>query len=130
MVIGPMKINYKSTLRILLIISGVFLTGTMGINLYVIMRAKGCVIDQIAKLPSREVALVLGVEPVRPDGSPNQHFINRTTGAAEVYMSGKAKFLLLSGNSNNRGYNEVLEMQKEIIALRVPATAITHQSLA
>jgi len=119
-----MKIIRHRAHRILLIFSGLFLVATMGINLFMVLRAQDCVVNHIGQLPAQEVALVLGVEPFRPDGSTNLHFLNRTSWAAEVYLSGKAKFLLLSGNQNNRGYNEVLEMQKQIISLRVPASAI------
>jgi SanA protein len=67
---------------------------------------------------------VLGTEPLRPDGSTNLHFIKRTDLAAKVYSSGKVTYLLISGNKNNRGFNEVLEMKKRILSKDVPETAL------
>jgi SanA protein len=89
-----------------------------------ILSSKNCVFDRIVDLPQREIELVLGTEPVRPDGSVNQHFLNRTDAAAKVFLAGKATNVLISGNKNNRGFNEVLEMQDRILAKGVPESAI------
>jgi SanA protein len=89
-----------------------------------ILSSKNLVFDKIANLPQREIELVLGTEPVRPDGSVNQHFLNRTDAAAKVFLAGKATNILISGNRNNRGFNEVLEIQDRILAKGVPQSAI------
>jgi SanA protein len=97
---------------------------TLGINLYIIFSTEDGIVFQIANLPQREFALVLGTEPLRPDGSTNLHFIKRTDLAAKVYLSGKAARLLISGNKNNRGFNEVLEMKNRILSKDIPETAL------
>ena len=97
---------------------------TLGINLYVILSARKAMVVQIADLPRRDVALVLGTEPVRPDGSVNLHFLGRTDLAAKIYLAGKVQYLLISGNANNRGFNEVLEMRKRISQEHVPDQAL------
>ena len=96
---------------------------TLGINFYFIFSTKNCIFFQIANLPQCEFALVSGKEPVRPDGSTNLHFIKRTDLAAKVFSSGKVTRLLVSGNKNNRGFNEVLEMKNRILSKDVPESA-------
>ena len=96
---------------------------TLAINLYVLFSTKSRICFQVADLPQREFALVLGTEPLRPDGSANLHFIKRTDLAAIVYSAGKAAHFLISGNKNNRGFNETLEMKKRILSKGVPESA-------
>jgi SanA protein len=96
----------------------------MGINLYIIFSARNLIFRKVSDLPRHEFALVLGTEPLRPDGSTNLHFLKRTDLAAQVYAAGKATYLLISGNKNNRGFNEPIEMEKRILAENVPETAL------
>jgi SanA protein len=97
---------------------------TLAINLFIICTTRNCIFTHLKDLPSRQFELVLGTEPVRPDGSVNLHFSNRTDAAARVYLAGKSKEILISGNKNNRGFNEVLEMKNRILAKNVPASAL------
>jgi SanA protein len=116
--------SHKKSYRWLLAMAAFLFLVTSGINLYVIFSTKKFVFNQVANLPQRECALVLGTEPFRPDGTTNLHFINRTDLAAKIYSSGKVAHLLISGNRNNRGFNEPLQMEKRVLAENVPATAI------
>jgi SanA protein len=102
----------------------VLFTTTLGINLYIIFSTKSCIFHQITKLPKREYGLVLGTDRLRFNGSTNLHFLNRIEIAAKVFEMGKATHLLISGNTNNHGFNEVLEMKKIILTKGVPESAI------
>jgi SanA protein len=113
----------KNCRRLFVAVILLFVT-TLGINLYIIFSTKNFIFHQTMDLPQREFALVLGTEPFRPDGSTNLHFINRTDLAAKVYLSGKVTHLLISGNKNNRGFNEAMEMKKKILAKNVPESAL------
>lgn len=76
----------KNCRRFLAAVTLVF-AATLGVNLYIVFGARNFVFNQIADLPQLEFALVLGTEPLRPDGSINLHFINRTIFAAKIYLS-------------------------------------------
>jgi len=102
-----------------------FLTITFGINFYIIVSTKSSVFTRIEQLPSREVGLVLGTDLLRTDGSTNVHFLNRTDAAAKVYASGKIKSLIISGSKNNKGFNEVLGMERVLVSKGVPEKAMT-----
>ncbi|HMG93801.1 MAG TPA: ElyC/SanA/YdcF family protein, partial [Chryseolinea sp.] len=45
--------------------------------------------------------------------------------AAQLYKMGKIDHLILSGDNRSKYYNEPIEMQKALIKLGVPTTAIT-----
>ena len=116
--------NLRRLFRFLLVTVIVTFAITLGINVFMVASASKRTVRELSLLPAREYALVLGTEPVRPDGSTNLHFIHRTDHAALVYHSGKVAVLLISGNQNNRGFNEVLEMKKAVMARQVPMAAL------
>src|ERR1700753_1753605 len=96
----------------------------LGINLYIVFTARNSIYGQAGDLPECDFALVLGTDATRSDGSPNSHFLSRTETAAKAYFAGKVKHLLISGNKDNRGFNEVLGMKNQILAQHVPEDAI------
>ena len=119
-----MRASLKKICQRIFIVSVALFMVTLGINLYIICCTKDCIFKQITNLPPQEFEMVLGTEPMRPDGSTNLHFLNRTDVAAKVYLAGKAKNILISGNKNNRGFNETLEMKKQILTKDVPESAL------
>jgi SanA protein len=102
----------------------IFVIFTATINLYILQGGKGRVFHRLEEIPTNTVGLVLGTDLIRPDGSTNIHFWNRTTAAANIFASGKVKRLIISGNPNNRGFNEVLEMRKVLLEKGVPDEAM------
>jgi SanA protein len=96
-----------------------------GINLFIVSGGTGRVFKQISDLPQRDYGLVMGTDLMRFDGSTNIHFLNRTEGAAEIFLAGKVKRLLISGNKNNKGFNEVSGIEGRLLAKGVPESAIT-----
>jgi SanA protein len=76
-------------------------------------------------LSSTEVGLLLGTEPIRPDGSSNFHFLSRTQAAIELYRAHKIERLVISGNPNNRGYDEPMEMKRRVVELGFPEAQIS-----
>lgn len=64
--------------------------------------------------------MVMGTDLLRFNGSTNIHFYNRTEGAAEIFLSGKVEHLLISGNKNNKGFNEVSEIEGRLLKEGVP----------
>jgi SanA protein len=81
--------------------------------------------DSVEAVPSRDVALVLGARPVMPDGQSNLFFTHRMNTAAELWKSGKAKHLLLSGDNGTKTYDETTAMKAALLDRGVPESAIT-----
>ena len=87
--------------------------------------AAGRVIDDPAALPRQDVALVLGTTPRAGSRHANPHFEHRIAAAAELFRLGKVRHFLLSGDNGRRGYDEPTAMRRALLALGVPASAIT-----
>ena len=98
----------------------------MGFNLLVIRIGGPELQESAAQLAPVDVALVLGASPWSPDGSESEHFAGRMQAAAELYHSGRARHLLVSGANPAPNYNEPLKMRNALIALGVPDSAITQ----
>src|SRR5580692_2458524 len=81
-------------------------------------------IDDPARLPEIDVALVLGAAPIGPEGGPNRYFERRLDAAAALWQAGKVKFLLVSGDNRRPDYDEPSAMRAGLIARGVPANAI------
>ena len=76
-------------------------------------------ITDVPNAPNREVAIVFGAG-LWFDGSPTPVLRDRIETAAELYISGKVKKLLMSGDNRFQNYNEPGAMQAYAIELGVP----------
>ncbi len=94
-------------------------------NIWVVQSTKANVFFDNAELPNHRVGLVLGTSHRLLNGKPNPFFQMRIDMAAALYKSGKVDNFILSGDNRSVYYNEPVEMQKALIKLGVPATAIT-----
>jgi len=74
-------------------------------------------------VPKGRVVLVMGAG-VWPGGKPTVYMERRVRVAAELYKNGKARKLLMSGNSRNVNHSEPAAMQRLAMDLGVPASAI------
>ena len=73
--------------------------------------------------PARRVAIVFGAGLWR-DGSPTPVLQDRVRTAADLYFSGKAQKLLLSGDNRFLNYNEPEAMRQYALSLGVPDEAL------
>jgi len=88
--------------------------------------AAGRIFDDAAGVPVNDVALVLGTSKRTARGHyDNPHFTHRMDAAAALYRRGRVRGLLLSGDNGSRGYDEPADMKNALLALGVPAAAIT-----
>ena len=94
-------------------------------NLWIVLSTDHQVFSDLTKLPDHRVALVLGTSNKTAGGNINPFFSKRMETAAELYRMGKIDHLILSGDNRSMYYNEPMEMQKALIKLGVPQTAIT-----
>ena len=65
---------------------------------FVEIRGRKRVFDDVSQLPVMEVGLVLGCVPVLPDGRPNRFFEARMDAAAEAHKQGRCRVLIVSGS--------------------------------
>jgi SanA protein len=94
-------------------------------NLWVVWSTQDKVFADLQSLPANDVAVVLGTSNKLINGLPNPFFENRIKTAAELYLTGKVKHLLVSGDNRTRYYNEPLEMKKALMKAGVPDSVIT-----
>ena len=86
--------------------------------------AAGRVTADVAAVPARPVALVLGAG-LEPDGRPTQMLAERVDAAVALYRRGMVGHLLLSGDNSRAGYDEPTSMRRRALDAGVPAEAIT-----
>ena len=72
--------------------------------------ADGKIYTDINKIPSKEVAVVLGTSRWLTNGYENNYFTYRINAAANLYLQGKVKKILVSGDNGQTSYNEPYEM--------------------
>lgn len=122
---SAMVLRKRRKCLIALIAAAVMLAAIIScVNLYVIGTTKGRIFSHLNAVPQREVGVVMGTDFLRSGGSTNLHFLSRTALAADLYLSHKVSRLLISGNKNNRGYNEVLGIQSVLMQKGVPGSAM------
>lgn len=78
----------------------------------------------VSAIPANDVGLVLGTSRRAYYGT-NLYFKYRMEAAAELFLSGKVKHLIVSGDNHIKGYDEATDMRDYLVELGVPATAIT-----
>jgi vancomycin permeability regulator SanA len=104
---------------ILIFLGGAFLVLP---RLFTSLYAKQRMFD-VSDAPKGRVAIVFGAGLWR-DGSPTPVLRDRVATAAELYFTGKAEKLLMSGDNQFDHYNEPSAMRAYAISLGVPEEAI------
>lgn len=94
-------------------------------NIWVIMASSDRVFTDLNEVPATEVGLVLGTSKSFANGEPNAYFEHRMDAAARLFLKGKVKHLILSGDHRTRYYNEPADMKKALRERGVPENAIT-----
>ncbi len=94
-------------------------------NVWVVQSTRSRVFGSVQEVPVNKVAVVLGTSNKLTDGSPNPFFESRMATAAQLFHSGKAIHIIVSGDNRTRYYNEPLEMKKALMEQGVPDSAIT-----
>lgn len=75
---------------------------------------------QISDVPKMKTALLLGTGKTLSNGQPNAYFYNRIQAAADLYKSGKVKYIIVSGDNSQKNYNEPEDMQMALMEYGVP----------
>jgi vancomycin permeability regulator SanA len=74
-------------------------------------------------VPAAPVVMVLGAR-VHPDGTPYPFLAARLSIARDLYDSGRARAILVSGDNGQKNYNEVDPMRRWLIDHGVPSTKV------
>ena len=118
-------LNFKTSLILL------FLLGTCGtLALIFISRgviqcaSTGVVSSDLQAVPETDIALVLGCRRYLSNGRQNLFFKYRMDAAVEIFQSGKAKYLLVSGDNHIHSYNEPQDMKDALIERGIPESKI------
>lgn len=80
--------------------------------------------DDVSKIPTTKVAMLLGTSKTLSSGFPNAYFTNRIKAAADLYKSGKIKYIIVSGDNSRKDYNEPEDMQLALMQQGVPQDKI------
>ena len=86
--------------------------------------SEGKIYENIQKVPSCKVGVVLGCSKYLRTGRPNLYFQQRIQAAKELYFSGQVKFLLVSGDNSTKYYDEPTTMKKDLVQCGVPENKI------
>ena len=81
--------------------------------------------DEVEKIPSRDVALLLGVAKITPAGNPNAFFRGRIDAAAKLFHAGTISHIIISGDNSRKDYNEPQDMKDALMEKGVPEKAMT-----
>ena len=80
------------------------------INRSVNKSAEGKIYTDSNTIPAKDVAVVLGTSRWLTNGYENNYFTYRINAAANLYLNGKVKKILVSGDNGTASYNEPFEM--------------------
>ncbi len=125
---GHTTASVRVVKRILLIALATLVLGfafLLFCNYWVKDSVKDRMYSSLEDLPQNDVALVLGTTPRLSKNIHNLYFDYRINAAHTLYMKGKVKHLILSGDNSQLNYNEPVAMQKALIKKGVPRDAIT-----
>ncbi len=82
-------------------------------------------VHSVSDLPDDiPVGLVLGTAARLKNGVPNPFFTERIKTSAQLYLSGKVKKLILSGDNSVEGYDEPEDMRQALLALGIPDSCL------
>ncbi|MHC5309346.1 SanA/YdcF family protein [Myroides sp. LJL116] len=108
------------TLRFLIISFTVLFLSIWLANFYVTYNAFDYIYDDVDKIPSNKVGLVLGTSKKLSNGMDNPYFTKRIAAAYELFKHQKIQYILVSGDNSVSNYNEPLDMKNDLVALGVP----------
>lgn len=107
---------------LLLLVAGIIFI--VAADAYVKKQSENFVSGDLKKLPQAKTGLLLGTSKMLSNGFLNTYFTNRIDAAAELYNSGKIKYIIVSGDNSRKNYNEPEDMQQALIKNGIPEDRI------
>lgn len=93
-------------------------------NSLVVQESDGRIYTDLAVVPERRIALLLGTSRWLRGGRPNPFFDNRVAAAVRLYETGRVEYILASGDNSHRSYNEPRELRQALLRSGVPEERI------
>lgn len=113
--------------KALIILVCAFVLGLIAIyvaNNTISSKSKPYIYSSTNDITNSEVILVLGTSKYMKGGHLNPYFTKRISAANELYIAGKAKAFILSGDNSREEYNEPEDMRTMLIEAGVPDSII------
>ncbi len=109
-----------------LVLAIVAIAAAVGISTYVVDSTRGQVhtIAQIEEAGEHADAIVVLGASVYADGTPSDILADRLEVASDLYLSGAASTIIVSGDNTDAHYNESDAMKDYCVKLGVPAAAV------
>lgn len=76
--------------------------------------------SDISNIANTDVALVLGTSKYVSTNKVNTYYLHRIQAAYDLYISGKVRYILVSGDNRSHRYNEPQTMFNDLVTLGVP----------
>lgn len=108
-----------------ILVAFVGLTTVLLCNWWVVYTTREQVYFDVDRLPTNDVALVLGTSRFVKSGKENLFFRYRMEATARLWKEGKVKTIILSGNNDSEYYNEPSDMRKALLRLGIPEAVMT-----
>jgi SanA protein len=80
--------------------------------------------SDLESVPQFDVALLLGTTKL-VFGRPNRFYQYRLQAVTKLYVAGKIKAILISGDNARHNYNEPIDMKNDLIKLGIPSNVLT-----
>ena len=108
-----------------IILSGciVFVLGILSffaIQIYMVQSTKKYILSDVSAAPECDAVMVLGALVYNDTGKPSPILKDRLDYGYELYISGKAKKILVSGDHGQKDYDEVNVMKDYLMSKGVP----------
>lgn len=96
------------------------------INIIIILSAEPFIYRTGEEIPEVQYGLLLGTNKMLPDNKTiNLYYQYRIDAAWELYKKGKIRKIIISGDRNGAGYNEPMDMMRDLAKKGVPGNDMT-----
>ncbi len=94
-------------------------------NVWVNSYTRSYLYDDAAKIPKKNVAMVLGTSRELKNGRKNLFFDYRIQATVKLYKANKINLIVVSGDNSTTHYDEPTMMKEELVKRGIPACKIT-----
>ena len=96
----------------------------VGIDVYISYKAKPYLYSDVATIPTKKAALLLGTAKYIAKGKKNYFYLYRIEAAVKLWRSRKIKAIVVSGDNGTKYYDETTTMYRDLIKAGIPAKYI------
>jgi len=120
-IIMSRKRKVIALLFVLLVISVIIIVSCDGIIRY---SAKTKLYSDVTAIPANRFGILLGVPKFRSRGGVSLYYTYRVAAAAQLIRNHKISYLLISGDSSRKNFNEPASMREDLIKQGVDSSLI------